>query len=58
MVCCQSKGHFQGQKGQIWAFVIYLHYYLRNGACYNQSLYETHKASRIWSLSILTLDDL
>ena len=23
MVCTHSKGHFEGQKGQVWAFVIY-----------------------------------
>ena len=57
MVCSHSKGHFEGQKGQIRAFVIYLHEYLRNGACYNQSLYETHIVGHIWYLS-LTLDDL
>ena len=25
MVCNHSKGHFEGQEGQIWAFVIHLH---------------------------------
>ena len=23
MVCSHSKCHFEGQKGQVWAFVIY-----------------------------------
>ena len=27
------NGYFQGQKGRIWTFVIYLGHYLRNGAC-------------------------
>ena len=51
MVCSHSKGNFEGQKGHIWAFVIYLHQYLRNGARYNQNLYETHIVSHVWSLS-------
>ena len=37
MVYSHSKGQFQGREGQIWAFVIYLHWYLRNGAYYDQS---------------------
>ena len=58
-MCSHSKCHFEGQKGQIWAFVIYLHEYLRNGTSYNQSLYETHIVGHIWSLSWpLALDDL
>ena len=45
------KGYFQGQKGPIWTFVIYLGQYLRNGACCDQCLYEEHIQSHIWSLS-------
>ena len=41
------KGYFQGQKGPIWIFVIYLGQYLRNGACCDQCLYEAHKQSHI-----------
>ena len=56
MVYIHSKGHIEGPKGRIWAFVIYLHQYLRNGACYNHSLYIV---SHVWSLSRhLTLDVL
>ena len=33
MVFIDFKVYFQGQKGPIWTFVIYLGQYLRNGAC-------------------------
>ena len=33
MVLVDFKGYFQGQKGPIWTFVIYLGQYIRNGAC-------------------------
>ena len=52
MVRSHSKGQFQGREGKTWAFEIYLHWYLRNGACYDQSLYETHMVSHIWSFSL------
>ena len=45
------KRYFQGQKGPIWTFVIYLGQYLRNGACCDQCLYEAHIQSHIWSFS-------
>ena len=48
MVCSDSNGYYEGQ---MWVFVIYLHQYLRNGACYDQILYETHIVSHVWSLS-------
>ena len=54
MVCSHSNGYFEGQKGQICAFVIYLHQYLRKGACYDQSWYnwyKTHIVRHVWSLS-------
>ena len=46
MVLVDFKGYFQGQKGPIWTFVIYLSIviylgqYLRNGAYCDQCLYE------------------
>ena len=62
MVGSYSKGQFQGRKGQIWAFVIYLHWYLRNSACYDQSLYDStySKSYMIFQFAswYLTLDDL
>ena len=51
MVLVYFKGYFQGQKGPIWTFVIYLGQYLRNGACCDQCLYEAHIQSHIWSFS-------
>ena len=43
MVLIDFKGcFFQGQKGPIYTFVIYLGQYLKNGACYDQCLYEAH----------------
>ena len=36
------KGYFQGQKGPIRTFVIYIGQYLRNGACCDQCLYGAH----------------
>ena len=42
MVLIDFKVYFQGQKGSIWTFVIYLGQSLRNGACYGQCLYEAH----------------
>ena len=42
MVLVDFKGYFQGQKGPIWTFVIYLGQYLRNGAYCDQCLYEAH----------------
>ena len=42
MVLVDFKGHFQDQKDPNWTFVIYLGQYLRNGACCDQRLYETH----------------
>ena len=42
MVLVDFKVYFQGQKGPIWTFVIYLGQYLRNGACCDQCLYEVH----------------
>ena len=40
--------YFQGQKGPIWTFVIYLGQYLRNGTCYDQCLCESHIQSHSW----------
>ena len=47
MVFIDFKGYFQGQKGPIWTFVIYLSQYLRNGACCDQCLYEAHIQSHV-----------
>ena len=47
MVLVDFKGYFQGRKGPIWTFVIYLGQYLRNGACCDQCLYEAHIQSHI-----------
>ena len=47
MVLIDFQGHFQGQKGPVWTFVIYLGQYLRNGACCDQYLYEAHIQSHI-----------
>ena len=52
MVLVDFKGYSQGQKGPIWTFVIYLGQYLRNGACCDQCLYETHIQSHIYDLSV------
>ena len=46
-VLIDFKDSFQGQKGPIWTFVIYLGQYLRNGACCDQSVYEAHMQSQI-----------
>ena len=51
MVLIDYKGYFQGQKGPIETFVIYLGQYLRNGACCDQCLYEVHMQSHIGSFS-------
>ena len=59
MVLIDFKGYFQGQKGPIWIFVIYLVQYLGNGACCDQCLYEAHIQSHYdLSIDILTLDYL
>ena len=53
MVLINFKGYFQGQKGPIWTFVIYLGQYLRHGACYDHCLYEAHIHSHIlWYFSL------
>ena len=60
MVLIDLKGYFQGQKGPIWTFVIYLGQYLRNGACcdIDQCLYEAHIQSH-YDLSVdLVIFDL
>ena len=54
MALIDFKGYFQGQKGPIWTFVIYLGQYLRNGACCDQCLYETHIQS-IYDISVDTV---
>ena len=55
MVLVDFKGYFQGQKGPIRTFVIYLGQYLINGACCDQCLYE----SQIQNLSVdLVIFDL
>ena len=46
MVLIDFKCYLQGQKGPIWT--LYLDQYLRNGAYYDQCLYEAH----IQSLSL------
>ena len=51
MVLVDFKGYFQGQKGPIWTFVIYLGQYLGNGAWCDQCLCEAHIQSHIWSFS-------
>ena len=58
MVLIDFKGYFQCQKGPIWTFVIYLGKYLRNGACCEQCLYETHICKVIYDFSVdpLNLD--
>ena len=61
MVLIDFEGYFQGQKGPIWTFVIYLGQYLRNGACCDQCVYEAHTQG-IYDISVdlvtLTLDYL
>ena len=47
MVLIDFKGYFQGQKGPIWIFAIYLGQYLGNGACCDQCLHEAHIQSHI-----------
>ena len=47
MVLVDFKGYFQGRKGPIWTFVIYLGQYLRNGACCDQCLYEAYIQSHM-----------
>ena len=47
MVLIDFKSYFQGQKGPILTFVIYLGQYLRKGACCDQCLYEAHMQSHI-----------
>ena len=42
MLLTDLKGYYQDQKGPICTFVIYLGQYIRNGACCDQCLYETH----------------
>ena len=58
-MCSHSKGHFEGQKGQVFKRL-----YLLNGACYDNSLYETHIVNHIHvydilvDLMTLTFDDI
>ena len=49
------KGYFQGQKGPIWTFVIYLGQYLRKGACCDQCVYEAHVYTKSYMIFQLTL---
>ena len=51
------KGYFQGQKGPIWTFVIYLGHYLRNGACCdNVCMKRIYKVLYDISVDLVTFD--
>ena len=46
------KGYFQGQKGPIWTFVIYLGQYLKNGAYDVANVCMKHIYKVIYDLSV------
>ena len=53
MVLIDFKGYFQGQKGPIWTFVIYLGHYLGNGACCdNVCIKHIYKVLPVYDISV------
>ena len=65
MVCSHSKGQFEGQKGQVWAFVIYctnisetVHVIAKVYLKHIVSHIHVHVYSILVDLMTLTLDDL